>query len=73
MAAPAPFKVAVPEAELKYLKQKLAAARELPEQLEDIAPWEDGTDLNYFKVCGVCAVRLCVLCVLCACVCLSFH
>lgn len=45
-----PFKVAVSDADLEYLQQRLKTARDLPDQLSDIKPWEDGTDLNYFKV-----------------------
>jgi len=43
-----PFKVHVPDEELQYLKQRLESAR-FPDQLINIAPWEDGTDLAYFK------------------------
>ena len=44
----APFKVQVPDEELEYVKQRLQAAR-YPDQLQNIAPWEDGTDLSYLK------------------------
>lgn len=44
----APFKVQIPDEELAYVKQRLLAAR-YPDQLANIAPWEDGTDLSYFK------------------------
>lgn len=30
------------------MKQRLLAAR-YPDQLANISPWEDGTDLSYFK------------------------
>lgn len=43
VSTPQPFTVKVPEEELEYLKQRLASARLPPEQLENIAPWEDGT------------------------------
>lgn len=43
-----PFKVHVPDEELQYLQQRLESAR-FPDQLINIAPWEDGTDLAYFK------------------------
>lgn len=48
-ATPEPFEVRVSDEDLADLKARLANARPLPEQLEDIAPWEDGTDLGYFK------------------------
>jgi hypothetical protein len=46
-----PFKVAVPDQELAYLQQRLATTR-YPDILSDIRPWQDGTDLEYFKVWG---------------------
>ncbi|KAI8469153.1 MAG: putative hydrolase [Monoraphidium minutum] len=46
--APAPFRVSVPDAELQYLKERLGSTR-FPDILSDIRPWEDGTDLEYFK------------------------
>lgn len=49
MADVRPFRVSVPESELKYLRQRLDTAR-YPDILTNIAPWEDGTDLDYFKV-----------------------
>ncbi|WIA41290.1 hypothetical protein OEZ86_004893 [Tetradesmus obliquus] len=48
MADVRPFRVSVPESELKYLRQRLDTAR-YPDILTNIAPWEDGTDLDYFK------------------------
>jgi hypothetical protein len=46
-----PFKVEVGNDELAYLGQRLASARRpLPEPLEDIKPWEDGTDREYLEV-----------------------
>jgi hypothetical protein len=49
MADVKPFRVSVPDSELKYLRQRLDSAR-YPDILTNIAPWEDGTDLEYFKV-----------------------
>jgi hypothetical protein len=51
MADVKPFRVSVPDSELKYLRQRLDSAR-YPDILTNIAPWEDGTDLEYFKVCS---------------------
>ena len=48
MSSAQPFKVKVPDEEIKYLQQRLQSAR-YPDQLQNIAPWEDGTDLTYFK------------------------
>ncbi|KAF8056825.1 epoxide hydrolase [Scenedesmus sp. PABB004] len=45
---PRPFTIAVPDEELLFLASRLESAR-FPDQLEGIAPWEDGTDLHYFK------------------------
>lgn len=49
LAAVRPFKVAVPDTEIRALKERLASTI-YPDILEDIKPWEDGTDLAYFKV-----------------------
>lgn len=39
----------MPDADLADLKRRIADARPLPEQLEDAAPWEDGTDRAYLQ------------------------
>lgn len=44
-----PFRVAVSAQEQQFLKDRLHTAR-FPDTLQNIAPWEDGTDLTYFKV-----------------------
>jgi hypothetical protein len=49
MSSAKPFKVNIPNEELDYVKQRLQSAR-YPDQLTNIAAWEDGTDLAYFKV-----------------------
>lgn len=49
MSSDKPFKVSIPDTELDYVKQRLQSAR-YPDQLTNIAAWEDGTDLGYFKV-----------------------
>jgi hypothetical protein len=56
MADVKPFRVSVPESELKYLRQRLDTAR-YPDILTNIAPWEDGTDLDYFKVVWCCQLE----------------
>ena len=43
------FSVAVSAEEQQFLKDRLRTAR-FPDTLSNIAPWEDGTDLSYFKV-----------------------
>ncbi len=43
-----PFKVLISNEEVEFLQQRLATAR-FPDSLTNIAPWEDGTDLDYFK------------------------
>lgn len=48
MSSAKPFKVNIPNEELDYVKQRLQSAR-YPDQLTNIAAWEDGTDLAYFK------------------------
>eukprot|EP00878_Enallax_costatus_P000126 GHUV01000166.1.p1 GENE.GHUV01000166.1~~GHUV01000166.1.p1 ORF type:complete len:398 (+),score=108.50 GHUV01000166.1:2289-3482(+) len=48
MADVKPFRVAVSAEEQQFLKDRLRTAR-FPDTLSNIAPWEDGTDLTYFK------------------------
>jgi pimeloyl-ACP methyl ester carboxylesterase len=43
-----PFLVAVSAEEQQFLKARLHTAR-FPDTLDNIAPWEDGTDLTYFE------------------------
>eukprot|EP00879_Flechtneria_rotunda_P002300 GHRR01002493.1.p1 GENE.GHRR01002493.1~~GHRR01002493.1.p1 ORF type:complete len:398 (+),score=95.95 GHRR01002493.1:154-1347(+) len=43
-----PFTLHVGDDEIAYLQQRLSTAR-YPDILDNIAPWEDGTDLAYFK------------------------
>jgi hypothetical protein len=50
MSSALPFKIHVSDDELQYLRQRIESAR-YPDQLTNIAAWEDGTDLSYFKVC----------------------
>jgi hypothetical protein len=51
----APFKVQIPDKELEFVKQRLQAAR-YPDQLQNIAPWEDGTDLSYLQASLMCCM-----------------
>jgi hypothetical protein len=63
-----PFTIDVRQSDIEYLQRRLAAARALPSQLEDIRPWEDGTDRAYFEVPGFVAGRgVWVMRVACAC------
>lgn len=51
MGSAKPFRLNVPEEEIQKLHQRLRDAI-YPDQLGNITPWEDGTDLTYFKVRG---------------------
>jgi hypothetical protein len=56
MSSALPFRIHVSDEELQYLRQRIESAR-YPDQLTNIAAWEDGTDLTYFKVCKPTCIR----------------